>query len=86
MLSLAKDLYESIEGIDIMTPGAVALASLQQALASGEVGPNDCTVLNISGGGVDRLKQEHETAVVDPWLRVTKANGAAMIIEALSRD
>ena len=81
----AKTLFESIEGIDIMTPGAVALASLQQALASGVVNPEDCTVLNISGGGVERLKREHETAPVEPWLRVTKENGAAMIIDALGQ-
>jgi cysteate synthase len=81
----AKTQFESIEGIDIMTPGAVAMASLQQALASGEVNPDACTVLNISGGGVDRLKQDHATETVEPWLRVTKADGADMIIEALEQ-
>ena len=80
----AKSLFEAVEGIDIMTPGGVALASLQQALASGEVKPDECTVLNISGGGVARLKSEHETATVEPWLRVTKEHGAAMIVEALT--
>ena len=40
----------------------------------------------LSGGGVERLKREHETAPVEPWLRVTKENGAAMIVEALSKD
>ena len=82
----AKTLFESTEGIDIMTPGGVALASLQQALASGEVKSDESTVLNISGGGVERLKREYETAPVEPWLRVTKENGAAMIVEALSQD
>ena len=81
----AKTLFESIEGIDIMTPGAVALASLQQALASGEIDPDECTVLNISGGGVERLKREYETAPVEPWLRVTKENGAQKIIDALAQ-
>ncbi|MDB4758427.1 cysteate synthase [Candidatus Poseidoniaceae archaeon] len=81
----AKTQFESIEGIDIMTPGAVAMASLQQALASGEVDPDACTVLNISGGGVERLKQDHATETVEPWLRMTKADGAAMIIEALEQ-
>jgi cysteate synthase len=81
----AKTQFESIEGIDIMTPGAVAMASLQQALASGEVDPDACTVLNISGGGVERLKQDHATETVEPWLRVTKEDGAAMIIEALEQ-
>lgn len=81
----AKTQFESIEGIDIMTPGAVAMASLQQALASGEVNPDACTVLNISGGGIERLKQDYATETVEPWLRVTKADGAAMIIEALEQ-
>ena len=81
----AKTQFESIEGIDIMTPGAVAMASLQQALASGEVNPDACTVLNISGGGVERLKQDYATETVEPWLRVTKADGAAMIIKALEQ-
>jgi cysteate synthase len=80
----AKTQFESIEGIDIMTPGAVAMASLQQALASGEVNPDACTVLNISGGGVERLKQDYATETVEPWLRVSKKNGAASIIEALA--
>ena len=80
---VAKTLFESIEGIDIMTPGAVALASLQLALASGEIHHDAVTVLNISGGGVERMKQEHETTIVEPWLRVTKENGASMILEAL---
>ena len=83
---VAKTLFESIEGIDIMTPGAVALASLQQALASGEIQHDAVTVLNISGGGVERMKQEHETTIVEPWLRVTKENGASMILEALERS
>ena len=80
---LAKELFESIEGIDIMTPGAVALASLQQALASGEVESSSPTVLNISGGGVIRYKQDQETEILEPWLRVKKANGAMEILEAL---
>ena len=83
---VAKTLFESIEGIDIMTPGAVALASLQQALASGEIQHDAVTVLNISGGGVERMKQEHETTIVEPWLCVTKENGASMILEALERS
>ena len=82
----AKTLFETIEEIDIMTPGAVALASLQQALASGEVDSSSCTVLNISGGGVERLQQEQRTEIVEPWLRVNKEDGASMILKALEQD
>lgn len=80
----AKEIYESIEGIDIMTPGAVALASLQQALESGEVGHDDCTLLNISGGGVQRLKSEHDTEPVTPWLKVGKDEAMEQILSKLT--
>lgn len=82
----ARTLFEGIEGIDIMTPGAVAIASLQQAVETGEVKSSDCVVLNISGGGVARLRQDHATRTVTPWLRVNKAEGAARILATLADE
>ena len=79
----ARELIESTEGIDIMTPGGVAAASLQQALATGDVKADDCIVLNISGGGTKRLKEDIETRLIEPWLKVKKATGVASILEAL---
>ena len=81
-----KRLFEETEGIDIMTPGAVAMASVQQALAKGDIQPSDCVVLNISGGGVERLRNEHATRVVEPWLRVTVAEGVQQILKRLALD
>ena len=81
----ARELIQSIEGIDIMTPGGVAAASLQQALTSGEVGKDDCIVLNISGGGVKRLKEDIETRLIEPWLKVKKATGVDAILKALDQ-
>ena len=82
----ARELIESIEGIDIMTPGAVAAASLLQAVESGEVDKDDCILLNISGGGVERLKADLETRVVEPWLRVSKSTGVTAILEKLASE
>ena len=82
----AKTLVEGIEGIDIMTPGAVATASLQQAVEAGEVDPEDCVLLNISGGGAQRLKNDVETRTVRPWLRVTKHQGAKAVLDALAKE
>ena len=79
----ARELIESIEGIDVMTSSAVAAASLLQAVESGEVGKDDCILLNISGGGTQRLKQDMETRSVEPWLRVKKATGVDAILEKL---
>lgn len=79
----AKILFEEIEGIDILSPAAVALASLQQALASGEIEADDCTVLNISGGGTERITKDMEITKIEPWLIVDKENAVAEILVKL---
>jgi cysteate synthase len=81
-----RELIETTEGIDIMTPGAVAAASLLQAVDSGEVSKDDSILLNISGAGVKRLKNEIETRVVEPWLRVKKASGVDTILAQLAEE
>ena len=43
------------EGIDIMEAPAVALGGLAQAVATGEIARDDCVLLSITGGGMDRL-------------------------------
>lgn len=54
----AKALFESLEGIDILPPSAVAAASLLKAIEAGKVGKNDIVLLNIAGGGYERLKED----------------------------
>ncbi|MGB0329677.1 MAG: pyridoxal-phosphate dependent enzyme, partial [Candidatus Poseidoniaceae archaeon] len=78
-----RELIESTEKIDIMTPGAIAAASLVQAVENGTVNPNDCVLLNISGGGVKRLKEDIETRQIEPWLNVKKADAVDAILEKL---
>lgn len=80
----AKALVESVEGIDIMTPGAIATASLMQALASGEVQADDCIVLNLSGGGTQRLKAEQEIRQLEPWLMTNKTSAVSQILNNMS--
>ena len=82
----AKGLIESVEGIDIMTPGAVAAVSLMQALEQGEVKADDCILLNISGGGTQRLKSEQDIRVVEPWMRVKKSSAVASILEKIATE
>ena len=68
-------MIESIEGIDIMTPGAVAAASLLQAVASGEVDKDDCILLNISGGGIERLKSRCGNPPRETLVACSKSDG-----------
>lgn len=44
--------YYSAEGYDIFPASACAVASLQQALESGQVKPDETVMLNITGGGL----------------------------------
>ncbi len=80
----AKSLFEATEGIDILPPGAIALASLQEAIEVGEVEEEDCVVLNISGGGTQRLKQDLDTEAVRPWLTVEASQAVDAILGRLS--
>jgi len=54
----AYELFEAVEGIDIHPAAAVAVASLMKAVESGNVKPQDSILLNISGGGLKRVKEE----------------------------
>ena len=53
----AEALFESLEGIDILPPSAVAAASLLKAVEAGNVGRDEAILLNIAGGGYERLKK-----------------------------
>ena len=64
----AQELFEEIEGIDILSPAAVAFGSLIQAIEKKTVGKDDCIVLNISGGGINRMHQDFAIRQLDPWI------------------
>ena len=54
----AKKLFEALEGIDILPPSAVGAASLLKAVEAGNVAKDDVILLNIAGGGFERLKED----------------------------
>ena len=54
----AASLFEEHEGIDIHPAAAIATASLVQAVKEQKVQPNDLIMLNITGGGEARFRQE----------------------------
>jgi cysteate synthase len=62
----AKALFESLEGIDILPPSAVAVASLLKAVKTGNVGTEDIILLNIAGGGYIRLKEDFILFQISP--------------------
>jgi cysteate synthase len=54
----AQRLFEESEEIDILNAPGVAVAALMQAVESGTVSPEDIILLNITGGGLDRIKED----------------------------
>ena len=66
-----------------MSPSAVALASVIQALENNDISKDECTVLNISGGGSELMKSELNAKPIKPWKVVSKFSDVTEIIDAL---
>lgn len=62
----AKSLFESLEGIDILPPSAVATASLLKAVEAGNVEKDETILLNLAGGGYKRLKEDYTLYQIKP--------------------
>jgi len=77
----AKKLFEQSEEIDILNAPAVAVAALQQAAIAGSVHPKDIILLNITGGGVARIKEEHTLHRLMPQITVSHWEQAVQFLE-----
>jgi cysteate synthase len=64
----AAALFLETEGIDIHPAAAVAVASLVQRIKMGDINPESLMMLNITGGGEERFKREHELYYLKPEL------------------
>jgi cysteate synthase len=51
--------FAEAEGIDLDPAAAVAAASLAQAVAAGAVAAGDLVLLNVTGGGFERLRRDY---------------------------
>lgn len=79
----AKRLFEESEGIDILNASAVAVAALIHAVKSESVtvGTNDIILLNITGGGVSRLKEDFAINLLEPDATISGPEEAIELIE-----
>ncbi|RJQ39060.1 MAG: cysteate synthase [Nitrospiraceae bacterium] len=62
----AMDIFENIEGIDIVPASGVAVSALINAVKDGIVKKDEVILLNITGGGEKKLGQEKKTYNVQP--------------------
>lgn len=56
----AVKLWDSGESTDINPAAAVALAALIEAVDEGEVDPGSCILLNVTGGGIARAREDFD--------------------------
>jgi cysteate synthase len=64
----AADLFIETEGIDIHPAAAIATATLINAVKDGSVDKDALIMLNITGGGEERFKQEKDLQYLKPSL------------------
>ena len=62
----AMRLFEETEGIDIHPAAGVALASLIKQVADGKIASDACIMLNITGAGEKRFREEHDPVYLEP--------------------
>ncbi len=62
----AAKLFKELEGIDIHPAAAINTAALIKAVADGKVEKDATVMLNITGAGEERFKQEHEICYLEP--------------------
>lgn len=76
-----KQKFKELEGIDIHNAAAVAVASLAQALNEGKVKEDEMIMLNITGGGEERAKAEHDVIYAEPDLVLDPSLPSEIIIQ-----
>lgn len=77
----AKKLFEQSEEIDILNAPAIAVAALEQAIEAGSVQRNETILLNITGGGVSRMIEDHSLQMIRPQKTVSSWEQAAEFLD-----
>jgi cysteate synthase len=72
----AANLFSQLEGIDPDPAAAVAVASLIRACDDGAIGKNDTVLINITGGGYDRVREDHPLIPVGVAATVSAGAGS----------
>ena len=80
-----KEKFLSLEGVDIYSAAAVAVASLDKAVKDGAVRKDELIMLNITGGG-EKLAKSHKNVVyAEPDLVLDPALSADEIISKVEK-
>ncbi|HYG63486.1 MAG TPA: cysteate synthase [Thermoanaerobaculia bacterium] len=61
--------FERLEGIDLEPAAAVAVAVLRQAVEAGAIRRDELVLLNLTGGGLERIRRDFDCVPLEPVLR-----------------
>lgn len=82
--SQAASQFQQLEGVSVSPAAAVAVSSLIQAAEHGIVTENQTIALNITGGGIDRLKQSQPLYKLEPSAILPSSSDSRDVVEALA--
>ena len=80
-----KEKFLSLEGVDIYSAAAVAVASLDKAVKDGSVRKDELIMLNITGGGEKLAKSHKDVFYAEPDLVLDPALSADEIISKVEK-
>ena len=66
MARKARKLFHELEGVDIYSAPAVALATLIKSVRDGRIAPEEYVMLNVTGGGEKRFMEGKELFFLKP--------------------
>ena len=83
---IAEKLFESEEGIDLVTAASVAVASLIKAVDEGFVKKEDKILLNITGGGYKRLREDYKMYEIEERVELNPGSSAQLPLDEIERE
>ncbi len=79
-----KAKFFELEGVDIYSAAAVALASLVMALEEDKVGDDEVIMLNITGGGEEAMKMQRDVVYAKPDAVFSQTTPAGEVISRVN--
>jgi len=81
----AAELFLTLEGCDISPAASVAVASLIKAVETGRISREALVMVNITGGGMDRYRKDHETVPAVPDLTFSIDEEPSVVAEGVRK-
>jgi len=83
---VAEKLFESEEGIDLVAAASVAAASLIKAVDEGLVKKEAKILLNITGGGYKRLREDYKMYEIEERMKINQGSSAQLPLDEIERE